>query len=79
MTIAERVFGHLHPMLVELKGAPGTEAAFWKRIADERTPLIEPDTSPGHCLVTYVFRDPNATHVVFDDSRFDDASNFVME
>ena len=78
MSIAERVPGHLHPLLAGLRDAPGSEPAFWERMADERTPLIEPD-SPGHSLVTYVFRDPDAAHVVFDDSRFGEAPDFVME
>jgi len=63
MPVAERVFGHLHPWLAGLE--PDGEAAFWARVAAARAPLIEPDSSsPDHSLVTYVFRDPDARHVV---------------
>lgn len=81
MIVAERVLEYLHPLLAGLADALGEEPAFWGRMADERTPLIEPDpASPGFSLVTYVFRDPDAAHVVFDDTRFpDDVSGFVME
>ncbi len=80
MIIAERVRGHLHPLLTGLRDAPAGESAFWERMADERTPLVEPDpASPGYSLVTYVFRDPDAAHVVFDDSRFTVSPDFVME
>jgi enterochelin esterase family protein len=80
MSVAERVHGHLHPLLAGLRDAPQTEPAFWARLADARTPLIEPDpASPRHSLVTFVFRDHDAAHVVFDDSRFGDIPDFTME
>src|SRR5690348_15559866 len=79
MRVAERVRGHLHPWLAELRDHPETEAAFWARVAEARTPLIEPDpATPAHSLVTYVFRDPDAAHVVFNDFD-DDAAASVME
>ena len=66
MSIAERVTDHVHPRLVALKADPSGEGAFWKQIAREKTPLIEPDPArPGYSLVTYVYRMPEgAKHVV---------------
>ncbi len=66
MTIAERLTDYVHPLLVALETDPQDEAAFWERMASERTPLIEPDLErPGHSIVTYVFPvEGDARHVV---------------
>ena len=67
MVVAERLVDHLHPLLAGLRDAPEGEAAFWDRMAEVRTPLIEPDpASPDHSLVTFVFPDPDARHVVMN-------------
>ncbi len=79
VVVAERLVGHLHPRLAALRDAPGGEAAFWERMAEERTPLIEPDpASPYHSLVTYVFPDPDARHVVMNPG-FGELVDNVME
>jgi enterochelin esterase family protein len=79
MVVAERLVGHLHPLLAELRDAPDTEPAFWARIAEARTPLIEPDpASPDHSLVTYVFRDADAGHMVVQPG-FGDLPDNVMD
>jgi enterochelin esterase-like enzyme len=80
MTIAERLPDHVHPLVASLLGGTLTEAAFWARVADARTPLIEPHpTSPGHSIVTYVFpAPPEARHVVVQ-SGVADAPRNVME
>jgi enterochelin esterase family protein len=80
MLVAERVRGDLHPLLAKLREEPEGEPAFWARMAVERTPLIEPDpASPGHSVVTFVFRDPEADHVVFNDSVFGEVVDTVMD
>jgi enterochelin esterase-like enzyme len=79
VVVAERLVGHLHPLLAALRDAPGGEAAFWERMAEERTPLIEPDpASPYHSLVTYVFPNPVARHVVMNPG-FGELVDNVME
>jgi enterochelin esterase-like enzyme len=80
MAIAERALDHIHPLLAELKADPGGEAAFWERMARERTPLIEPDPDrPGHSLVTYVFPiGADARHVVVQPG-WGEAPNNVMD
>jgi enterochelin esterase family protein len=65
MTVAERARDHVHPLIAALAADPSGAAAFWERIAQERTPLIEPDpASPGHSLVTFVFPAEDSRHVV---------------
>ncbi len=79
MVVAERLVDHLHPLLAGLRDAPGGETAFWERMAEARTPLIEPDpTSPDHSLVTYVFPDPDAGHVVVQPG-FGELADNVMD
>src|SRR6516164_3588937 len=64
MTVAERIHGHLHPLLAGLQKSPSGEREFWVKIADVRTPLIERD-APNHSIVTFVFPMPEgAQHVV---------------
>src|SRR5438094_727517 len=66
MAVAERLHDHVHPLLAGLRDGEVGETEFWARIAQDKTPLIEPDpSSPNHSLVTYVFRaPPGARHVV---------------
>jgi enterochelin esterase family protein len=72
MTIAERVTGHVHPHLAALAADPSGEAAFWARMAAERTPLVERDPArPGHSLVTYVFALPEGARHVVANPGFD--------
>jgi enterochelin esterase-like enzyme len=79
VVVAERLVSHLHPRLAALRDAPGDEAVFWERMAEERNPLIEPDpASPHHSLVTYVFPDPDARHVVMNPG-FGELVDNVME
>lgn len=43
----------------------GAEDAFWRQVATEGTPIVEPDAhEPGHRLVTFVWRGTAATHRV---------------
>lgn len=80
MPIAERVSDHLHPWLAELKAAPDSEAAFWRRIAEARTPLIEPDPrDAGYSLVTYVFATPESARHVAVNPGFGEARDHVMD
>ncbi len=64
--IAERVAGHVHPLIAELVRDPSGTDAFWARVAETKAPLIAPDPErPGHSLVTFVFPRPEgARHVV---------------
>jgi len=63
--VAERVTDYVHPLIAALRGDPAGEPAFWERIAEARTPLVEPDPAhPGYSLVTYVFPAGEARHVV---------------
>jgi enterochelin esterase-like enzyme len=76
---AERVADHLHPRLATLVGDPAGEAAFWDEIAQARTPLVEPDQTPGYSVVTYVLAMPeNASHVAVSPG-FGEARDNVME
>ena len=78
MVVAARLVDHLHPLLAELKDAPESEPAFWERVAERRAPLVEPDpTSPEHSLVTYVFRDADAGHVVVQPGFGESADNVM--
>jgi enterochelin esterase-like enzyme len=80
MLIAERVFDHLHPLVAQLKDSPGGEPAFWRQVAGERTPLIEPDQdTPGHSLVTYVFEAPEGARHVAVNPGFGEARDHVMD
>jgi enterochelin esterase family protein len=81
MGIAERVTGHVHPHIAALAADPSSEAAFWARLAAERTPLVEPDPArPGHSLVTYVFPMPEgASHVVASPGFDTGAPGGLME
>ena len=59
MAVAERLPDHIHPLVAALIRDPTGEADFWGRIEQARTPLIEPNpATPGHSIVTYVFRAP---------------------
>jgi enterochelin esterase-like enzyme len=79
MVVAERLVDHLHPLLAGLRDAPEGEAAFWERMAEVRTPLIERDpASPDHSLVTFVFPDPDARHVVMNPG-FGELVDSVMD
>ena len=65
MAVAERLPDHVHPLVASLRDGAIDEAGFWARVAEMRTPLIEPNpASPGYSLVTYVFpAPPEARHV----------------
>src|SRR5689334_404338 len=42
----------------------GAEDAFWQKLAQEGTPIIEDIHEPGHLLVTFVWHGDAATHAV---------------
>jgi enterochelin esterase-like enzyme len=79
MTVAERLPNHLHPLVASLSDGAMTQAAFWARVTQTGTPLIEPDpTSAGHSIVTYVFEaPPGASHVVVQSGVGDAPSNVM--
>jgi enterochelin esterase family protein len=79
MVVAERLSDHLHPLLAALRDAPDGEPAFWARVSELRAPLIEPDpASAEHSLVTFVFQDADAGHVVVQPG-FGDLPDNVMD
>lgn len=80
MPVAERVSDYLHPLLAQLRDAPDSEPAFWRRIADARTPLIEANQQdPGHSIVTYVFSAPEGSRHVAMNPGFGEARDHVMD
>jgi enterochelin esterase-like enzyme len=78
--IAERFYDYQHPALVALKADPAGEAAFWARMASEKTPLIEPDPDhAGHSLVTYVFPMPEGAKYVVLSPGFGQPNDNVLD
>src|SRR5260221_5287237 len=63
--VAARLHDYVHPLLASLRDGEAAETEFWARVAQDKTPLIEPDpSSPNHSLVTYVLRTPPEAHHV---------------
>jgi enterochelin esterase family protein len=80
MIIAERIDDRLHPTLAALQDDPSGEAAFWERMAREKTPLIEPDPDrAGYSLVTYVFPMPEGAKSVVISPGFGQAKDNVLD
>lgn len=54
------------PILRELASDPGAVDAFWKHATTHGTPLVEPDPEGNDAwrLVTFLWRDDSATHVL---------------
>ncbi len=80
MAVAERLPDHVHPLVAALRDGAIDESGFWARVAEARTPLIEPSqAAPGHSVVTYVFPSPpDARHVVVQ-AGFGEAREGLMD
>ncbi len=80
MPVAERLPDHVHPLVASLRDGAIAEPQFWARVAEAKTPLIEPHpTAPGHSIVTYVFASPpDAQHVVVQPG-FGEPRDAVMD
>src|ERR1700730_8224874 len=66
MTVAERLHEYVHPLVAALREGEVGEPEFWTRIANDKTPLIQPGpVSSNRSFVTYVFGMPSeAQHLV---------------